>query len=145
MSLFGNIIWLICGGFLSGIAHLVAGVGLCFTIIGIPFGYQEIKIGLATFAPFGTELVEYEDANAPLMLVLNIIWMVTIGWLIALHHLIWMVLLGITVIGIPFALQHFKLIPLALMPFGRDLVRGSMYQQNAWTEPQYGAPAARVR
>jgi uncharacterized membrane protein YccF (DUF307 family) len=145
MSLLGNIIWLICGGLLSGIAHLVAGVGLCFTVIGIPFGYQEIKIGLATFAPFGTELVEYEDANSPLMLVLNIVWLVTIGWLIALHHLIWMVLLGITVIGIPFALQHFKLIPLALMPFGRDLVRVRAYRQDAWRDPQYSTPAARMR
>jgi uncharacterized membrane protein YccF (DUF307 family) len=145
MSLLGNIIWLICGGLLSGIAHLVAGVGLCFTIIGIPFGYQEIKIGLATFAPFGTELVQYEDANSPLMLVLNIIWLVTIGWLIALHHLFWMVLLGITIIGIPFALQHFKLIPLALLPFGRDLIREPAYRQDVWADPQYGAPAARVR
>jgi uncharacterized membrane protein YccF (DUF307 family) len=56
-----------------------------------------------------------------------------------------MVLLGITVIGIPFALQHFKLIPLALMPFGRDLVRVPAYRQDAWRDPQYSTPAARMR
>jgi uncharacterized membrane protein YccF (DUF307 family) len=141
MSLLGNIIWLICGGLLSGIGYIVGGVVLCLSIIGIPFGYQSIKIGIATFAPFGTELVEYEDANSPLRLVLNVIWLLTFGWVIALHHLLWAVVLGITVIGIPFALQHLKLIPLALLPFGRDLVRGPLYWQNAWADPRYHTPA----
>jgi len=145
MSLLGNIIWLICGGLISGVMHIFGGIALCFTIIGIPFGYQEIKIGIATFAPFGTTLVEYEDANSPLMLVLNIIWVVTFGWVIALHHLIWTVLLGLTVIGIPFALQHLKLVPLALLPFGRDLVRGPIYRQDEWVDPQYARSAVRMR
>ncbi|HEV7998543.1 MAG TPA: YccF domain-containing protein [Planctomycetaceae bacterium] len=145
MSLLGNIIWLICGGFIAGVIHILGGITLCLTIIGIPFGYQEIKIGIATFAPFGTTLVEYEDANSPLMLVLNIIWVVTFGWVIALHHLIWTVLLGLTVIGIPFALQHLKLVPLALLPFGRDLVRGPIYRQDEWVDPQYAHSALRMR
>jgi uncharacterized membrane protein YccF (DUF307 family) len=140
MSLFGNIIWLICGGLISGIGYIVGGIVLCLTIIGIPFGYQSIKIGIATFAPFGTELVEHEDAHSPLYLVLDVIWIVTFGWAIALHHLIWTVLLGITIIGIPFALQHLKLIPLALLPFGRDLVRGPFYPQDAWMDPRYERP-----
>jgi uncharacterized membrane protein YccF (DUF307 family) len=144
MSLLGNIIWLICGGLISGVAHILAGVFLCLTIIGIPFGYQEIKIGIATFAPFGTELVEFEGANSPLYLVLNVIWLLTIGWIIALHHLIWAVLLGLTIIGIPFALQHLKLVPLALLPFGRDLVRGPLYGQDVWFDSRYETPA-RVR
>ncbi len=138
MSFLGNVVWLICGGLISGIAHIVAGIGLCLTIVGIPFGYQEIKIGIATFAPFGTQLVEYEDANSPLYLVLNVVWLLTIGWLIALHHLFWVVLLGVTVIGIPFALQHLKLVPLALLPFGRDLVRGPFYRQDVWVDSRYG-------
>jgi uncharacterized membrane protein YccF (DUF307 family) len=145
MSLLGNVIWLICGGFLSGLMHILGGIALCLTIIGIPFGYQEIKIGIATFAPFGTELVEYEDANSPLRLLLNVIWVFTFGWVIALHHLIWTVLLGLTVIGIPFALQHLKLVPLALVPFGRDLVRGPFYQQGAWIGPQYENSPVRAR
>jgi uncharacterized membrane protein YccF (DUF307 family) len=141
MSLLGNIIWLICGGLISGIAYIVGGIVMCLTIIGIPFGYQSIKIGMATFAPFGTELVEYEDANSPLYLVLNVIWLLTIGWVIALHHLIWTVLLGLTIIGIPFALQHLKLVPLALLPFGHDLVRGPFYGQDVWFDSRYEAPA----
>ncbi|HXY36438.1 MAG TPA: YccF domain-containing protein [Planctomycetaceae bacterium] len=144
MSLLGNIIWLICGGLFSGLGYIFGGVALCLTIIGIPFGYQQIKIGIATFAPFGTELVEYENANSPLYLVLNVIWLLTFGWLIALHHLIWAAILAITIIGIPFALQHFKLVPLALLPFGRDLVRGPFYQ-NAWADRRYEATTARMR
>jgi uncharacterized membrane protein YccF (DUF307 family) len=141
MSLLGNIIWLICGGFVSGLAYIVGGLVMCLTIIGIPFGYQSIKLGIATFAPFGTELVEYEGANSPLYLVLNVIWLLTIGWIIALHHLIWAVLLGLTIIGIPFAVQHLKLVPLALLPFGRDLVRGPLYGQDVWFDSRSEMPA----
>ena len=123
MTILGNLLWLICGGFISGIGHIIAGIALCLTVIGIPFGFQEIKIGLATFLPFGTEFVEYQHANSPLYVVLNVVWLLTIGWAMILNHLIWAALLGITVIGIPFAYQHVKLIPLATFPFGRDLVR----------------------
>ncbi len=144
MSLVGNIIWLICGGLLSGLGYILGGIALCFTIIGIPFGYQQIKIGIATFAPFGCQIVEYPDANSPLRLVMNVIWIFTFGWAIALHHLIWAALLAITVIGIPFALQHFKLIPLSLLPFGRDLVRVPAYGQNVWYDQNYGRPTTPV-
>jgi uncharacterized membrane protein YccF (DUF307 family) len=137
MSLLGNVIWLVCGGLLSALAHIVAGIGLCLTVIGIPFGYQEIKIGVATLTPFGCELVEKPDANSPLWLVLNVVWLICYGWVIALHHLIWATLLALTVVGIPFALQHLKLLPLALLPFGRDLVRTSGHYQ----DPRYyGSP-----
>jgi len=141
MSLLGNIIWLICGGFVSGLAYIVGGLVMCLTIIGIPFGYQSIKLGIATFAPFGTELVEYQGANSALFLVLNVIWLLTIGWIIALHHLMWAVLLGLTIIGIPFAVQHLKLVPLALLPFGRDLVRGPFYGQDVWFDSRSEMPA----
>jgi uncharacterized membrane protein YccF (DUF307 family) len=140
VALLGNVIWLICGGLFSAIGYIIGGVALCLTIVGIPFGYQQIKIGIATLAPFGCELVEKPDANAPLWLVLNIIWLLTFGWVIALHHLIWAVILAVTVIGLPFALQHIKLIPLALLPFGRDLVRAGQTAQdwryvNEWNQP----------
>ena len=121
MYLLGNILWLICGGLLSGIGHILGGIALCLTIVGIPFGYQEIKIGVATLAPFGMEIVTAEHADTPLLIVLNLVWLLVWGWVLALNHLFWTVLLGITVIGIPFALQHLKLIPLSLWPFGRDL------------------------
>ena len=121
MSVIGNILWLIFGGFLTGLGYIIGGLLLCVTIIGIPFGIQSIKIGVATFAPFGKEVVEGENANSPLRVLFNIVWLVLFGWEIALAHLGSAVLLAITIIGIPFALQHIKLIPLALFPFGRTL------------------------
>lgn len=121
MSVIGNILWLIFGGFLTGLGYIIGGLLLCVTIIGIPFGIQSIKIGVATFAPFGKEVVEGENANSPLRILFNIVWLVLFGWEIALAHLGSAVLLAITIIGIPFALQHIKLIPLALFPFGRTL------------------------
>jgi uncharacterized membrane protein YccF (DUF307 family) len=121
MSCLGNIVWLIFGGLVVGIGYIIGGLLLCLTIIGIPFGVQSIKLGFATFAPFGKEVVEGEHANSPLRIVFNIIWLVLFGWEIAVAHLLSALVLAITIIGIPFAVQHIKLIPLALLPFGRDL------------------------
>jgi uncharacterized membrane protein YccF (DUF307 family) len=121
MSLLGNILWLVFGGFLAGLGYIVGGLGLCLSIVGIPFGVQQIKLGLAVFAPFGKEMVELEDANSPLRIVFNLIWLVLFGWAIAVAHVSSALVLAITVVGIPFALQHIKLIPLSLFPFGRDL------------------------
>lgn len=121
MSLLGNIIWLIFGGLIVGLAYILGGLVLCITIIGIPFGIQSIKLGVATLAPFGKEIVERENANSPLRIIFNLIWIVLFGWEIAVAHLISALILAITIIGIPFAKQHIKLIPLSLLPFGRDL------------------------
>ena len=121
MTFLGNLVWLIFGGLLAGLGYIVGGLVMCLTIVGIPFGLQNIKLGIATFAPFGKEIVEVPDANSPLRVLFNILWLVLFGWAIASAHLVSAALLAITIIGIPFALQHFKLIPLALFPFGRDL------------------------
>jgi uncharacterized membrane protein YccF (DUF307 family) len=121
MTLLGNLIWLIFGGLISGIAWIVAGLALCITIIGIPFGLQAMKVGVATLAPFGKEVRELPDANSILRIVFNLIWIVLFGWELAIAHLVWAVVLGLTIIGLPFAKQHIKLIPIALMPFGREL------------------------
>lgn len=121
MSLLGNIIWLIFGGFFAGLGYIIGGLGMCLTIIGIPFGMQSIKIGFATFAPFGKEIVETDNAGSVLGVILNIIWLIFFGWEIALAHLVGALILAISIIGIPFAKQHIKLIPLSLMPFGRQL------------------------
>ena len=121
MSLIGNIIWLIFGGLIAGLMYILGGLLLCITIVGIPFGMQSIKLGFATFAPFGKEIVDGPHANSPLRVVFNVIWILLFGWEIAIAHLVSALILGITVIGIPFALQHIKLIPLSLLPFGRDL------------------------
>lgn len=117
MSLIGNIIWLIFGGFLAGMGYILGGLLLCITIVGIPFGVQSIKLGVATFAPFGKEVVESKRNGGCLTLVFDIIWIVLFGWEIAIAHLVSALVLAITIIGIPFAKQHFKLLPVALFPF----------------------------
>lgn len=121
MSLLGNIIWIIFGGFVSWLFYMVAGLVMCVTIVGIPFGLMAFRIGFATLAPFGKELVELPNANSPLRIIFNLLWLFLFGWGIALSHLLWAVLLALTIIGLPFAKQHVKLIPLALLPFGRTL------------------------
>ncbi|WP_035992298.1 YccF domain-containing protein [Leptolyngbya sp. KIOST-1] len=119
MSLLGNVIWLIFGGFLAGLGYILGGLVLCLTIIGIPFGLQAIKLGIATMTPFGRKLVEDSNPNSTLKIVLNVAWLFFFGWEIALAHLFHAAILAITIIGLPFAKQHIKLLPLALFPFGR--------------------------
>ena len=121
MSLLGNILWLIFGGFIAGIGYILGGLLICLTIIGIPFGQQAIKLGIATMAPFGLEVRVTRSAGTLLNTVFNVIWVIVFGWEIALAHLSAGIFMAVTIIGIPFALQHFKLIPLALFPFGREL------------------------
>lgn len=121
MSLLGNIFWLIFGGFVTGCGYILAGLLLCLTIVGIPFGLMAIRIGIATFAPFGKEIVERRNANSSLRIIFNIVWILLFGWGIAVAHLASAGLCAVTIVGIPFAVQHLKLIPLSLMPFGRDL------------------------
>jgi len=121
MSCLGNAIWLIFGGFISGLGYILGGLVLMLTIIGIPFGVQVMKVGVATMSPFGREIVATDDFDNPINLVLNVIWAILFGWEIALSHLLHGVVLAITIVGLPFAKQHFKLIPLALFPFGKEL------------------------
>ncbi len=117
MSVIGNIIWLIFGGFITGLAYILGGLLLCLTIIGIPFGLKAIRVGMATLTPFGKAVIPDERGDGCLPLMLNIIWILLFGWEIALAHLISAGFLAITIIGIPFAKQHFKLIPVAFAPF----------------------------
>lgn len=120
MSLLGNIIWIVCGGFISFLLYMLGGLALCLTIIGIPFGIQCFKIGIATLAPFGRETFELQEANTPLRLVFNALWIVSFGFGIAVNHLFWAGVLALTIVGIPFAYQHLKLCLISLFPFGRE-------------------------
>ena len=121
MNFLGNIIWLIFGGLLTGFAYIIGGLLTCLTIVGIPFGMQAIKIGVATLTPFGMEVVAAEESATVLQIIFNMIWLILFGWEIAVAHFIHGLILAITIVGIPFAKQHFKLIPLALFPFGQVL------------------------
>ena len=121
MSLLGNLVWLIFGGFLSGMGYILGGLLVCLTIVGIPFGVQAVKLGVATMTPFGKEIVAINEAAHFGNILLNVLWAVVFGWEIAVSHLVHGLILGITIVGIPFAKQHFKLIPIALAPFGREI------------------------
>lgn len=121
MSTLGNIVWLIFGGLGTAIGYITVGLGYCVTIIGIPWGIQAIKIGIASLLPFGLEVREQRTPGGILELIANLIWVVLAGWAIALHHLVWALILAVTVVGLPFAAQHMKLIPLSLFPFGKEL------------------------
>ncbi|PKP37605.1 MAG: YccF domain-containing protein [Bacteroidetes bacterium HGW-Bacteroidetes-15] len=121
MNLLGNIIWLIFGGIFIAIEYLIASLVLFVSIIGIPFGIQTLKMaGLALF-PFGRDTRVRENSSGCLYTLFNILWLFTGGLLICLSHIFWGIILAITIIGIPFARQHFKLASLALTPFGRDI------------------------
>jgi uncharacterized membrane protein YccF (DUF307 family) len=120
MSFMGNVVWLVFGGFIIGVEYMVSGALLCLTIVGIPFGLRSIKLGVTAFAPFGKDVVDAEH-QGPVKLLFDIIWIVLFGWEIAMTHLASALLLAITVVGIPFARQHIKLIPIALFPFNKDL------------------------
>lgn len=121
MSLIGNIIWLIFGGFAAGAIYVVGGVLLHLTIIGIPFGRQAIRFGLSVMMPFGKEVVKQKGGESPLSMIFNILWLVFFGWEIAVAHLVSGLILTITIIGIPFGRKHFQLIPVSLLPFSYTL------------------------
>lgn len=121
MSFLGNVLWFLFGGLWSFLGYTIGGIALCLTIVGIPFGIQAIKIGVASLAPFGKDIHELPEANSTLRIVFNVVWLVLFGWEIALAHLGLAASMAVTIIGIPFAIQHVKLIPLSLMPFGRTL------------------------
>lgn len=121
MRLLGNIIWLIFGGLITALEYFISSIILMITIIGIPFGLQTIKLGLVALWPFGSEVRYRETTSGCLNLIMNILWVLIGGIWIALTHLLFGVILAITIIGLPFARQHFKLARLAITPFGYDV------------------------
>jgi uncharacterized membrane protein YccF (DUF307 family) len=116
-----NVLWLIFGGWISGLLWTLAGCVLAITIIGLPWTPAAFRMASFSFWPFGRHLVD-KPTGQDLSLVLNIIWLVFAGWWLALHHVILAVMLGVTIIGIPFALQHLKLAGISLMPVGKDVI-----------------------
>ena len=115
MGCLGNFLWFICGGLVSGLTWAVAGCLWCITIVGIPIGKQCFKFAGLSFFPFGKD-VDYGGGVGSL--IVNIIWLIVTGLPLALEHAVFGAVMCITIVGIPFGLQHFKLAKLALMPFG---------------------------
>lgn len=121
MKLIGNILWCLLGGVETALGYLTGALVLMCTIIGIPFGIQLLKIGLICLWPFGSHVTTIEENNGCLSLAGNVLWFVAGGFCVLLMHFFFGLLWGCTIIGIPFAKQHFKLAGLALHPFGRDI------------------------
>jgi uncharacterized membrane protein YccF (DUF307 family) len=121
VRLIGNILWFVLAGLWLAIGYLFAALVMFILIITIPFGLQALKLSMFALWPFGRVAVKRPDAGAP-SVIGNVLWLILAGWWLAIGHLITGVLLCITIIGIPLGLGNFKLIPISLWPFGREIV-----------------------
>ena len=115
MKLLGNILWFIFGGFISGLEWLIAGLFWCITIIGIPYGIQCFKFASLSFMPFGKD-VRY--GGGAISFLVNVLWTLFFGIIMALTNVLFGLVWCITIVGIPFGLQFFKIAKLSLAPFG---------------------------
>ncbi len=122
MSILGNIIWLLFGGIIIALQYVVSGLVFCITIIGIPWGIKCFHLAILALWPFGSQVVSRPQSSGCLNTLMNVIWIFIGGIWICLSHLFWGIILCITIIGIPFGRQHFKLAGFALSPFGKDIV-----------------------
>ena len=118
MSLLGNIVFFVFGGFIIFLGYVLGGIILCVTIVGIPFGFQCFKLALGVLAPFGRGVVPTEPPGGALSLILNIIWIILPGLELAIMHLLLAAFFAVTIVGFPLAVQHMKLVNVALLPFG---------------------------
>jgi uncharacterized membrane protein YccF (DUF307 family) len=125
MRILANFLWVIFGGAILAGAWLIAGLFLCITIIGIPFGIQCFKIAALVLWPFGKE-ISYPAVGAG-SLLLNLLWILFFGWELALSALMIGVFFCITIVGIPFGLQAFKFAQLALFPFGARVTQTRIF------------------
>ena len=116
-----NIIWLVLCGWWMALLYLLAGIVMCVLVITIPFGLQAFKLAGFMLWPFGRTVVRRPDSGAS-SVIGNVIWVVLVGWELAIGHVVSAVLLAITIVGIPLALANLKLVPISLLPFGRTIV-----------------------
>jgi uncharacterized membrane protein YccF (DUF307 family) len=120
-----NVLWFILFGWLSGLLWILAGVLLAITIVGLPWSAAAFRIASFSVWPFGRLVVSrpgFDLGTGPSGFLLNIIWFVLAGWYLALHHLVIGVAQCVTLIGIPFGLQHFKLALISLAPVGKTVI-----------------------
>ena len=122
MKTIGNIIWVIFGGLEIAVEYFIAGIFMMLTIIGIPFGWQSMKMGLLALWPFGSKIQEPSAQTGCLNLFMNILWFFVGGIWICLTHIALGIVFCITLVGIPFGMMHFRLARLALSPFGKEIV-----------------------
>ncbi len=116
-----NVVWLVLCGFWMALGYVVAGVICCVLIVTIPFGLASFRIASFALWPFGRTMVEDPRAGSP-STAGNVIWFIVAGWWLALGHLFTAIALAITIIGIPLAWANLKLIPISLLPLGKEIV-----------------------
>lgn len=121
MRILGNLIWWLFGGLEAAIGYFTGSLALACTIVGIPVAWQTFKIGLLCLWPFGAEVRDTDSPTCCIRIPLNILWIIFGGLWAWFMHVVFGALLFITIIGIPFAKQHFKMAVLSLAPFGKDV------------------------
>ena len=121
MNSVGNIFWLLLGGIVIAIIYYVVGLLMCITLIGIPFGVQLFKLGIYSLWPFGHELVDGPNEPGCISVFMNLIWILCGWWEIAILHLLCGLIFCISIVGIPFGLQHFKMAVGSIFPFGKEI------------------------
>lgn len=121
MNILLNIIWVVFGGLMIAVEYALSSIAMMLTIIGIPFGLQTMKLAALALWPFGTKIVDAGFPSGCLAGLMNVIWWFVGGIPIALTHLGWGLIFCITIVGIPFGMQHFKLMRLAMFPFGNSV------------------------
>lgn len=119
MKFLGNILWLVLGGLIVSIYYFIVGLLFCITIIGIPFGLQLLKMAQFALWPFGNDVQSASNDGGCLALIMNVIWILVGGIEIASIHVTFGLVCCVTIVGIPFGIQHFKMALLALIPFGK--------------------------
>lgn len=122
MNLFGNIIWLIFGGLMAALGYFLGGIVLCVTVIGVPWGLQCFKLAGFVLLPFGKKVISDSDNMGCLNILFNLVWILCGGLYTAIVHIVMGAILCISIIGIPWGKQHFKLIEISLMPFGKRII-----------------------
>lgn len=121
MKFIGNILWMVLGGFIISLIYVLVGIIFCISIIGIPFGVQLFKMAGFALWPFGREVMSGSNDGGCLSIIMNVIWILFGGIEIAMLHVSLGIIFCITIIGIPFGMQHFKMSLLALVPFGKEI------------------------
>jgi uncharacterized membrane protein YccF (DUF307 family) len=136
-----NIIWFVFSGFWLWLAYMLAGVVCCLLIVTIPWGIASFRMANYAAWPFGREVVDKPTAGIGALLG-NIIWLIVAGWWLALTHIVTGLLLCLTIIGIPMAIANFKLIPVSLMPLGKQIVSTRHVSSAPWPpqEPERRYP-----
>ena len=150
MGILGNILWFICGGLLSGLSWVLAGCLWCISIIGIPIGLQCFKFAGLAFFPFGKEAIDRQHLSGEgdvgtgsLGMIGNIVWFILAGWWLAVGHIVSSIACFVTIIGIPFGIQHLKLAGIALAPIGKTIVEKEVAQAARNSKAQ--AELSRIR